>query len=142
MVGYDDSDASKSDDESDSDAEGANDYRASDVDSDSELKVRNNSFLSFSNDTKFFSICLLQRSIQRRKVAFENKSLEIESYLAESEEKEKNWLEQDDSVKNDGTKSPNVQMPLPVQNNQMRSNDNQDDQRNIQKLPTGKASSS
>lgn len=89
-----------------------------------------------------FSICLLQRSIQRRKVAFENKSLEIESYLAESEEKEKNWLEQDDSVKNDGTKSPNVQMPLPVQNNQMRSNDNQDDQRNIQKLPTGKASSS
>lgn len=79
--------------------------------------------------------------IQRRKAAFENKSLEIESYLAESEEKEKHWLEQDDLVKNDGTKSPNVQMPLPVQNSQLRSNDHQEDQRNIQKLPTGKASS-
>lgn len=38
-----------------------------------------------------------QRTIQRRKQAFESKSVEIESYLAENDEREKKWLEQQET---------------------------------------------
>lgn len=37
-----------------------------------------------------------QKTIQTRKQAFETKAAEIESYLAEKERKEKQWLEEDD----------------------------------------------
>lgn len=46
LVVYDDSDASRSGDDSDSDGERANDQNASDNDSDAEIKVVFNSFSS------------------------------------------------------------------------------------------------
>lgn len=51
---YDDSDASKSDDDSDSDGEQTNDHKASDYDSDAELKVCfNNNSISIIIGTVF-----------------------------------------------------------------------------------------
>lgn len=79
----------------------------------------------------------LQKSIQRRKSAFENKSIEIESYLAEIEEKEKQWLEQDDGVKAEDTDSQGNGSPAPPSGNQMRVIDNDETPRDIPKVPIG-----
>lgn len=79
----------------------------------------------------------MQKSIQRRKAAFQNKSIEIESYLAEIEEKEKQWLEQDDGVKADDTDSPDNGSPAPPSGIQVRSIENDETQRDIPKVPTG-----
>lgn len=74
----------------------------------------------------------VQKSIQRRKSAFENKSIEIESYLAEIEEKEKQWLEQDDGVKTEDTDSPDVESPAPPSSNQ-----SDESHRDVHKVSTG-----
>lgn len=71
-------------------------------------------------------------------MSFENKSLEIESYLADSEEKEKQWLEQDDTVKAEESKSPNVQLPVPLSSSLPKTSESNEIQRDLQKLPTGK----
>lgn len=42
-------------------------------------------------------ISIVQKTIERRKAAFELKSAEIEAFLAENEEKEKHWLEKTNS---------------------------------------------
>lgn len=67
---------------------------------------------------------LPQRAIQRRKVAFESKSVQIESYLADIEEREKEWLERDDAVKTDESKILHGQMAVPAAINIPKSNDN------------------
>lgn len=79
----------------------------------------------------------MQRTIQKRKSFFENKSLEIESYLADKEEQEKQWLEQEDTVKAEEPKS--VQPPVPILSNLPRTSESNDTQWNIQKLPTGRS---
>lgn len=79
----------------------------------------------------------LQKTIQRRKAAFENKSIEIESYLAETEEKEKQWLEQDDGVKAEESDSPDNDSPAPPSSNQTRSIEHDETQRDIPKVPAG-----
>lgn len=144
LVGYYDSDASKSDDGSDSDGEpDTEQQRANDVDSESELMVCHTVYTNQKPKTKHNSCnscelkSPLQKSIQRRKASFENKSIEIESYLAEIEEKEKQWLEQDDGVKAEDTDSPDVDSPVPQTGNQMRSMENDETQRDIHKVPTG-----
>lgn len=78
----------------------------------------------------------LQKTIQRRKAAFENKSIEIESYLAETEEKEKQWLEQDDSVKAEESDSPD-DSPAPPSSNQTRAIEHDETQRDMPKVPGG-----
>lgn len=133
LVGYYDSDASKSDDESDSDNEqDAEQQRASDVDSETELMVNPilTRDLSYSFIHAIHVQSNLQKTIQRRKAAFENKSIEIESYLAEIEEKEKQWLEQDDGVKTEDTDSPDNSSPAPPSSND-------ETQRDIPKVPAG-----
>ncbi|XP_031627004.1 arginine/serine-rich protein PNISR [Contarinia nasturtii] len=114
LVVYDDSDASRSGDESDSD--GANEQNASENDSDNEIK----------------------RVIQRRKAAFETKSEEIESYLAEIEEREKQWLDRDDSVEEQ--KSSNNQLSVPSAINPPKSNEIPDIPREPQKMPNASKS--
>ncbi|XP_055307585.1 arginine/serine-rich protein PNISR [Sitodiplosis mosellana] len=111
LVVYDDSDASRSGDDSDSDGERTNEHNTSDNDSDAEIK----------------------KAIQRRKMAFESKSEEIESYLADLEEREKQWLEKDDSVKVEESKG---QLPtVPFATYTQKSNENTEIQRDAQKLP-------
>lgn len=147
MVGYYDSDASKSDDESDSDNEQDTEQQhTSDVDSESEIRVNPAQLMRIlkCQDNPFMYSLIypnlksqLQKSIQRRKAAFENRSIEIESYLAEIEEKEKQWLEQDDGVKAEDTDSPDAGSPAPPSSNQMRFIESET-QRDIPKVPTGK----
>lgn len=137
LVVYDDSDASKSDDDSDSDGDRNNDQNASDIDSDAELKV---SFFHLPNKMNWKKLKLLlshtQRAIQRRKLAFESKSEEIESYLAELEEREKQWLENDDSAKVDESKS---QATAPIANHPLKNKSDETDgiQRDAPKMPNG-----
>lgn len=78
----------------------------------------------------------IQRAIHRRKAAFETKSEEIESYLADIEEREKQWLENDESEKVDESKSPHSQFPVPIASNPI-SNKNNETQRDAQKFPNG-----
>lgn len=81
---------------------------------------------------------LLQRSIQRRKMTFENKSAEIESYLAEIEEREKQWLDKDDKAYDEEPKSSHNQSAVPALSNQSKKNEiNEMIQRDTQKLPNG-----
>lgn len=70
-------------------------------------------------------------------MAFENKSIEIESYLAEIEEKEKQWLEQDDGVKADNSDSADGDSPAPSSSNQLRLIENDESQRETQKTTIG-----
>ena len=79
---------------------------------------------------------LSQRAIQRRKLAFESKSEEIESYLAELEEREKQWLENDDSAQVDEPKS---QSTAPIASYPVKSKSNETDpiQRDAQKMQNG-----
>lgn len=69
-------------------------------------------------------------------MAFESKSEEIESYLAELEEREKQWLEKDDSVKVEESK---IQLPIPLINYPPKSNETNEIQRDTQKLTNGMA---
>lgn len=77
-----------------------------------------------------------QRAIQRRKLAFESKSEEIESYLAELEEREKQWLENDDSAKVDESKSQST-APIASYPVKIKSNETDPIQRDAQKMPNG-----
>lgn len=67
-------------------------------------------------------------------MAFESKSEEIESYLADLEEREKQWLEKDDSVKVEDSKG---QSSVPPANYPPKNNEQNEIQRDIQKLPNG-----
>lgn len=67
-------------------------------------------------------------------MAFESKSEEIESYLADFEEREKQWLEKDDSVKLEESK---IQLPVPLTNYPPKSNETNEIQRDTQKLTNG-----
>lgn len=82
----------------------------------------------------------LQKTLQRRRAAFENKSIEIETYLAEIEEKEKQWLEQDDGAKAEDTDSPDNGSPAPPSSNQTRPIEQDETQREIPKVPAGENS--
>lgn len=65
--------------------------------------------------------------------------MEIESYLADLEEREKQWLEKDEIVKPEEPKPPKSQLPAPPVNSQLTSTENNEIQREIPKLPNGKA---
>lgn len=64
--------------------------------------------------------------------------MEIESYLADLEEREKQWLEKDEIVKPEEPKPPHSQLPAPPVNSQLTSTENNEIQREIPKLPNGK----
>lgn len=98
------------------------------------IKAKRNSFHLSLYNLKFNSF---QSAIEQRKAAFENKSIEIESYLAEIEEKEKQWLEQDDGVKAEDSDSLDGDSPAPASGNPSRLNENDEAQREIHKVPTG-----
>lgn len=65
--------------------------------------------------------------------------MEIESYLADLEEREKQWLEKDEIVKPEEPKPPKSQLPAPPVNSQLTSTENNEIQREIPKLPNGKS---
>lgn len=70
-------------------------------------------------------------------MSFENKSAQIESYLAEIEEREKEWLERDDTAKSEESKTPYVQMAVPVAINPPKSTENNDIKSSEQFLSNG-----
>lgn len=57
-------------------------------------------------------------------MAFESKSAQIESYLADIEEREKEWLERDETINLDDSKNPHVQIAAPAAINLPKSNEN------------------
>lgn len=60
--------------------------------------------------------------------------------MAESEEKEKHWLEQDDGVKTEDTDSLDADSPVPPSSNPSKSLENDEIQRDTHKVPAGKFS--
>lgn len=70
-------------------------------------------------------------------MTFENKSAEIESYLADSEEREKQWLEKDETTKDDELKSSHNQPVIPAPSSQIKNSEINEIQRDTQKLSNG-----
>lgn len=76
--------------------------------------------------------------IGRRKAAFEIKSAEIEEYLAQNDEREKNWLEKDDenSEKSESTADSANGTPSAASGNLQKRTESGEIQQDKNKLTT------